>query len=45
MKLYEIDAAIAGLVDENGEILDFEAFEHMGCDYGQDDSACRRGLE
>lgn len=29
MKLYEIDAAIAGLVDENGEILDFEAFEQM----------------
>lgn len=29
MKLYEIDSAIASLVDENGEILDFDAFANL----------------
>lgn len=29
MNLYEIDAAIASLVDENGEISDFEALDEL----------------
>lgn len=29
MNIYEIDNAIASLVDENGEILDFETFEKL----------------
>lgn len=40
MKIYEIDAAIEALVDENGEITDFEEFERLVMERGKKIENC-----